>query len=255
MSRSPIVRRTGGFESLAVHLRSGAKTLRLIQTKGEKKMYLNDFSVRIPESNEAPGGYVEMRHGQTYTLKLRNSRNVRCDARVEIDGKHVGTWRVRTNSGITLERPAHDTGQFTFYKLGTPEASAAQLNGGDPNLGLVRVTFMPERERVYPTAWPKPWEPWPRPPWQPWPIPYRHQYDWSASTKSLAEMPMAGNYQSRSAGGTGLSGASGQQFVDAGHIDYDYSQQTVIHLRLVCKDDHGPRPLTSTSNPVPPRVW
>ena len=214
-------------------------------------MYLNDFSVRIPEGNEAPGGYVEMRHGQTYTLKLRNSRNVRCDARVEIDGKHVGTWRIRTNSGITLERPAHDTGQFTFYKLGTPEASAAQLNGGDPNLGLVRVTFMPEKVYRYPTAWPK----WPScPPYPPQtPLPFR-QYDWSASTKSLS-MPMAGSYQSRSAGGTGLSGASGQRFVDAGHIDYDYSQQTVIHLRLVCKDDHGPRPLTSASNPVPPRVW
>lgn len=216
-------------------------------------MYLNDFSVRVVEGTETPGGYVEMRHGQVYTLKLRNSRNVRCDARVEIGGKHVGTWRIRTNSGITLERPAHDTGQFTFYKLGTPEASAAQLNGGDLNLGLVRVTFTPEREKVYPTAWPEPL-PWT---WTRGPTPYP-QYDWSTSSaKGIAEgMPSAScGYQSRSAGGTGLSGASGQQFVDVGHIDYDYSQQTVIHLRLVCKDDHGPRPLTSTSTPVPPRVW
>jgi len=209
-------------------------------------MYLNDFSARIPEGNEASGGYVEMRHGQTYTLRLRNSRDARCDARVEVDGKHVGTWRIHAHSGITLERPAHDIGKFTFYKLGTTEADAAQLNGGDPNLGLVKVTFTPEKVRHYHSTQPV----------HPWSAPNTYL----SSTKGVrgsSPLMAACSYQAHSAGGTGLSGISGQQFTDAAHIDYDYSQQTTIHLRLVCKEnhDHEPRPLTSTSNPIPPRIW
>lgn len=231
-------------------------------------MYMNDFSVRIPEGCEVSGGYVELRHGQKYTLRLRNSRSVRCDAHVEVDGKHVGTWRIPAHGSFVLERPEHDTGRFTFYRLGTADAEAAQLDGSDPDLGLVKVTFTPERirERYGPGSptWPGPpvYPPYPRWPWDRPPEPRYRPASWeysktvgsdSTASKSLCASAMP----SASPGGTGLSGESDQRFGVANRIEYDYSQETTIHLRLVCKDDRrqGPRPLTSTSNPIPPRIW
>src|SRR3990167_10124375 len=102
--------------------------------------YWNNFSVRIPEGREN-GGYVEMEHGKQYSLVLRNDHGVPCDAKVDIDGKTVGTWRIYASGSIQLERPANDDGRFTFYRAGTPEAQQAQLPRGSNDLGLVRVTF------------------------------------------------------------------------------------------------------------------
>ncbi len=215
-------------------------------------MWLNQFSVRIPEGHEDSGGYVELPHNTPYTLVLRNNRNVRCDARVEVDGKHVGTGRIHANSIVRLERPVHDTGRFTFYKLDSPEAQQAQLNGGDPNLGLVKVTFTPDVFRSIPvvqTTYTGSWIPKsPRPTIPSPPI------EWQYRVSTMADGSVTCyNASSRSAGGSGLSGQSGQHFHDAAHINYDYSQQTVIHLRLVCKNG-GARPLTSFSTPIPPTV-
>jgi hypothetical protein len=109
-------------------------------------MYLNDYSVVIPEGSERPGGYVEMEHGKKYTLRLRNSNSTPCDAQVEIDGKHVGTWRLRPHWGFTLERPAHDDGCFTFYEVGTEAARKAGVDAYSADTGLVRVTFLPGKE-------------------------------------------------------------------------------------------------------------
>lgn len=230
-------------------------------------MFLNEFSVRIPDGHETSGGYVELRHGQTYRLRLRNSRGVRCDARVEIDGKHIGTWRIPAHESIVLERPEHDDGRFTFYKLGTADAEAAQLDRNDPNLGLVKVTFMPEREGRLWWWGQSTYEPYLR--WVPRPDPLcppsYPRYDWAEYSTTSAGgrrgikslQPSAFAMPSASAGGTGLSGESDQRFGNASRIEYDYSQQTTIHLRLVCKNEQreGPRPLTSTSNPIPPRIW
>jgi hypothetical protein len=224
-------------------------------------MYFNKFSVRVVGGDEVSSGYVEMVHGQVYKLCLRNNRRVRCDAKVEIDGKDVGTWRIPAREAVTLERPAHDTGQFTFYEIGTPEARKAHLNVFSDDLGLVRVTFSPEKVRrvnqltsIYEV----------------------HAYNtpqWSNTGAQFygAEMGMSaefggepivacaggGGTQSRAkslnAGGTGLSGKSNQQFGTVGPIKYDMEQQTTINLRLVAIKDE-PRPLTAHSNPVPPRI-
>jgi hypothetical protein len=202
-------------------------------------MYLNSFSVRIPEGQEIDGGYIELEHNTQYRLVLRNARPTRCDARVEIDGKHVGTWRIHAQESITLERPAHDTGRFTFYQIGTSEAEVAGLVPGEPNLGLIKVVFTPE---LVPLQAPAP-----------------------AIFRDLAGVEAAEGFGARSAksdvsgthapGGTGLSGHSQQQFVTVGVMDLDYSQQTVIHLRLVSKlNQNQPRPLTSFLTPVPPPI-
>lgn len=194
-------------------------------------MYLNNFSVRIPEGNEVSGGYVEMEHGKQYALVLRNSRPRRCDARVEVDGKHVGTWRIDSHSILALERPVHDDGRFTFYQVGTSEAGKAHLDPHDPNLGLIKVTFTPEREREELTA----------------------KAIYAGASAASAPSSYAGMPASRSAGGTGLSGHSGQRFQSVRELEYDYTQQTVIHLRLVSQSNE-PRPLTSFSSPIPPAI-
>lgn len=209
-------------------------------------MYANDYSVRVPEGNETPGGYVELEHNTQYTLVLRNNRDVRCDARVEVDGKPVGVFRINAHSNLRLERPAHDDGKFTFYKTGTKEASDADLDERDPNLGLIKVTFTPEQKgRSY-------WY------WTPMPTYNTHTIDWTYNDSSVTAESNA--YQTRnvcdsySPGGTGLSGKSDQNFVETSRLNYDYSQQTVIHLRLVARDAKRARPLTSYSTPVPPPV-
>ncbi len=209
-------------------------------------MLLNGFSVRIANGVEESSGYVSMRHGQVYQIQLRNNNSRRCDAQIEVDGKVVGVWRLNAYQSSQLEHPAHDEGKFTFYKLGTQEAQSAQLSASDPNLGLIKVTFTPEKE-VRPAT-------------------VSVGYSGTATYRGLGDtyssdvysMPkgidMSFTSQSRSSGGTGLSGHSNQQYGQAAEIEYDYSGQTVIHLRLVCKDDDGVRPLTQYSTPVPPRI-
>jgi hypothetical protein len=231
-------------------------------------MYLNQFSVRIPEGHEK-NGYVEMEHDTQYTLRLRNSRNVQCDARVEIDGKHIGTWRIYAGSSAAIEHPVHDDGRFTFYRAGSREAQQAGLHHGDPNLGLVKVTFTPEKHA-------RPLSPYPT-----WITDVTPNVEWRHGSLDNSFGVVAGassdfmcgesdeesntlggsGTQSRSAtpkgasaGGTGLSGKSYQQYGSAWAIEHDLSQQTVIHLRLVARNGDGPRPLTSFSTPVPPPV-
>jgi hypothetical protein len=218
-------------------------------------MYLNGYSVRIPEGVEKSGGYVEMKHGTQYKLRLRNSNRERCDVYVEIDGKHVGTWRLNPHQSVLIERPAHDTGRFTFYELATREARKAGLVDG-PELGLVKVVFTPEKavDYVFTTE---------RAGWRYLdPVPHWDNSSWEGcsyfiSTTDNTAMSSAGGTTScgHSPGGTGLSGESDQEFGWASSITHDFSRETTIHLRLVArKSKGGPRPLTSYSTPVPPRV-
>ena len=214
-------------------------------------MYLNNFSVRIPEGQELAGGYVEMEHGQQYRLVVRNSQSDRCDARIEVDGKHVGTWRIERHRSITLERPAHDAGRFTFYRVGTVEARQAGLAEGDPNLGLVRVVFTPERRREPAVVPDYLVDPFVTSSLRP------RRYDRFHGVRELTESAGEGvaSASGYSAGGTGLSGHSQQWFGQADEIEYDYSRQTVVHLRLVARGNTATvRSLTSFSTPVPPAV-
>jgi hypothetical protein len=217
--------------------------------------WLNNFSVVIPESSELAGGYAELQHAQQYSLRLRNSRSTACDAKIEIDGKDVGTFRVYPFASITIERPAHDQSRFTFYKVGSGEARQAQLNESDPNLGLVKVTFMPELAvKPLPTVYVS--QVGSAAPWKPTAT-WTSSVDYnnvtaSLSTDSFGDVAMAAMPQRR-AGGTGLSGHSNQNFNTVAPLNYDQSQMTTIFLRLVFKSE-SPKPLTSYSTQVPPRI-
>ncbi len=233
-------------------------------------MFLNQFSVRIVGGKEVAGGYVEMHHGRQYSLCLHNGYAGRADAHVEIDGKHVGTWRLPAGQSITLERPQHDAGRFTFYRVNSPEAVQAALDPCDPNLGLVKVTFTPELLRgarpLTPTCHPW-WYYYPgpaildttaAPTWHPV---YYTDMNAGVGLPACGTINATSTPQSQTvsaaytAGGTGLSGESGQQFGAAEWIEYDAARQTVIHLRLVeGAVAENPRPLTCYSTPVPPAV-
>ena len=188
-------------------------------------MQINNFEVTIHPGTETPEGYVELSHNTQYTLRLSNHWRVRCDAQVEIDGKPVGAWRIPARQAISLERPLHDTGRFTFYKLGTPEATQAQLQANE-KLGLIQVTFLPEKPQARPLA--------------------RLETEEETESEDFGAEDLC---ESVSAGGTGLSGESSQRFGMAGQIEHDVSQQTVISLRLVCRE---PRIVKGTAQPVQP---
>lgn len=230
-------------------------------------MKLNNFSVEIIGGVERDGGYVELAHGQQYSIRLTNDKICQCDAEIEVDGKSAGMFRIGYLGSVTIERPANDKGRFTFYKIGTPEAKAAQLVKND-NLGLVTVRFKPESPRPL-VSEPKPWRYYPyydwdywRPqsPYIPW-YPYRTWYNNqlvggyirndTANLCSLDAPSDTVNVSSR-AGGTGLSGKSLQDFYSVDSVNYNESDVVTIHLRLIASND-TPHPL-GVSTPVPPVV-
>jgi len=234
-------------------------------------MYLNSFSVRVPEGTEKESGYVELNHGKQYALLLRNGRNVRCDADVTIDGKPVGTFRIAANSSLSLERPPNEDKRFTFYKADTSEAKeSGQADIPSDSFGLIQVTFRVEKAELY--VWHGEWHssnPWR--PHNPWITTYGGSFSSevlrgdSAYTCTLSDTPVASQAEvssttdERSAGITGLSGHSDQEFVAVGPMDYDESYTTTISIRLVATEAQrgDPTPLKPVThhNPVPPTVY
>ena len=185
-------------------------------------MRLGNFAVEIRQGKELDSGYVAMKHNKKYTIRLCNYSHVRCDVIIEIDGKDIGGWRLSANGRLILERPSHDTGCFTFYKIGTSEAKKAEIVDSD-QLGLITVFFKPEKKKEF----------------------------------SPGTLRCNGPIRSRKAGGTGLSGKSDQKFQKVPPLEnYDEEGFVQINLRLICetKTDDEPRPLTPASNPVPPPV-
>ena len=213
-------------------------------------MRVANFSLLIPEGRERDSGHVEIAHGKVYTLRLMNHWQERaCDAEVVIDGKPVGTFRVDAGRSVTLERPAHDDGRFTFYEATSGEAQAAgagKVSVGER--GLVQVRFRPGK-------------------------PIRsHVLEGMVLCSDKGTRPRggvgcqsAGNdvsleclsaEQTVKAGVTGLSGQSGQRFVTVADLDYDPAHETTVTVRLVALPS-GPRELTaavSRANPVPSPV-
>lgn len=239
-------------------------------------MYLNGYSVRVVGGTEQNDGYVEMKHGQTYKIVLKNNHNARCDAQVVIDGKEVGIFRIGANSNFTLERPANEAKHFTFYEKGTSEANQARaynIDHGD--LGLIQVTFKPEKIKTFVKP-EKVWGTWNGSTTTPRGV-YRSSYtedeldldltprgmkstylgmdeDTICSTSSVTR-GVVSNSSQRQAGMTGLSGHSNQQFQNVANLDYDVSKFITISLRLVSvhNDIQEMKPITR-GNPVPPPV-
>ena len=187
-----------------------------ISTEG---LRLGNYELCVPQGVHSNSGHVSLEHNLHYSLLMKNHGYLNCDAAVSIDGASVGVWRIRGNTIIEIERPADDTGRFTFYRLGSSQAVQIGLAAND-DLGLVTVVFMPE----------KPPPPPPR----------------NSAGGGDAEVKF-----SPRRGGTGLAGESTQKFSLASPIDYDRPNFITINLRLVCVSDRGPRPLRRSSTAIP----
>jgi len=198
-------------------------------------MQLGNYTLTIVGGEERlinGATYVNIQHGKTYKLAIRNNDWKRCNAEVTVDGKRINTWRLNGNSGVQIEGEPDSngnvTGLFTFYRLGTSDASIAQIADNN-NTGLIQVVFTPEKPVLR---------------------------DGSPISKGISNEPVYRGATTRGAhaGGTGLSGQSNQQFGSAGHMPLDYNGQVTLSLRLMEFEpvNLGPRPLNAS--PVPPRL-
>jgi hypothetical protein len=209
--------------------RFDSRPLRSTNFKEKTIMKLNGFQITINGKSQ-DNGLVPMRHCERYKIGMHNSGELRCDARVEVDGKEIGTFRINGFDSASIERPPNDRGCFTFYKEGSSEAAESGISTGDEKNGLVSVTFMPEKRRIFhPTQ----------------------DFLGEGAMRSFG-----GGMKGMSSGGTGLSGHSSQNFSSVASLDYDNAKITTIHVRLFCVDEkNDPRPLRSLNETaIPERV-
>lgn len=178
-----------------------------------------DYSVIIQPGTEMGDGRVGTQHGVQYTIRMGNGHNTACDARVSIDGKEIGTFRIGGHGSVLLERPPESTGRFTFFRLGTEEGNAAGLVDSE-KAGLISVKFTPEVRREV----------------------YR-----GGGSGVMRGLSMGG--------GTGLTGHSNQGFVGVSALELNHAEAVVIHLRLVPAPENDIRPLLGISRetPIPSR--
>lgn len=251
-------------------------------------MYLNYFSVRIPEGYEDEQGYVHMKHNQIYKIMLRNNRHLDALAKVFVDGKEIGLYFVKNKSNLTIERPLNDDGKFTFYSITSNESKELELEQND-KLGLITVIFTPIKEKTSCETIFKILEIYKQPIiyqpiWYRQNIPYNYnetlpiwyyneninnlyhidnkiEFNCCTQTNNNQYNQCAGNGFKRRvrAGGTGLSGKSTQEFyehkIDENTV-YLYEEQTTIHLRLICSNQKGKkiRKLNGLSTLIPPAI-
>lgn len=220
---------------------------------------LNGFSVTIPESySETSEGHVGLRHGQNFKVRLHNGHrgpygSVPCDATIILNGKDVGTFRVKAGQTTIIERPANDTGKFTAYQEDSYEAASIGIDRNSNELGLIEVVFRPGSQKIR---------------WTPPAVfvtynsdnLYSHySYDGGPSTGQPTYLGISCCAKSCSfdepAGmGIGLSGHSNQNFHEVEDLDYN-EPATKIYLRLVKEsfERSGPRPLRSVYSTDVPR--
>ena len=165
-------------------------------------MRKENFGLKVIGGQELPSGLVIMEHKQVYSLRLSNfNETLKCDAIIHVDGKDVGRFRIEPFSIINIKRPVKDDGMFTFYRHGTDEANSVGLVGKDSE-GEIRVEFLPELNVESPAI------------------------------QFIESRPLS----PFCSGGTGISGVSGQKFINAERIDVDVSKAVTIVARLVCAD-------------------
>ena len=220
-----------------------------------KSMFLNGFSLSIPESQEETSdGYVVLKHNQNFSIRLHNGHkfNGSCkpaDAEVYVQGKHVGTFRVPYSQTVIIERSVDDTGKFTAYRNGTYEAQLAEIDAGDPNNGLIKVVWKPGYKCKPPIDYVNIIENTPNITWDNSVINSNHLYDSgtftnhaSFNTSSSARIGCQSNWSlttrncNLSGGGVGLSGHSDQSFSEVDSLVYDEAE-TTIFLRIAFRDE------------------
>jgi hypothetical protein len=209
-------------------------------------MYSGPYSLEIVNGKEDNRGYVKLKHGQKYKVKLTNNQGRRVDVDLKIDGKSVGLFRVGAWDSVTLERPVNDTGCFTFFKRGTKEYNEAhgQYVSSDYR-GLVQATFKPEKclSESSP-SWVSAVDPI---------VPTRRGISGQCigSSDFCFASPSSQNYtKGLTSGITGLEGYSDQTFTEVANLQYNLSEKVTLSVRLV-SEKYGVRPLRSAYVPSP----
>lgn len=88
-------------------------------------------------------------HNTEYKIILHNSNSTKANAKIFIDGKEIGFFRINENETLILERPLHISRKFTFYDLDSEEAKDSNLKDINPKfLGTIKVEL--ENELIMP---------------------------------------------------------------------------------------------------------
>ena len=120
--------------------------------------YYNDFGVEIvtmpnlysTESfTQNDAHYVVLPNDTAYAIRLINRHNVRTDAYVWVDGQSIGGFVLDPNSSETIRRPGQVDKQFVFFSEWSPESREAGVSPGNPDNGLIKVIFKPQRQIRY----------------------------------------------------------------------------------------------------------
>lgn len=108
-------------------------------------MRFEDYEVTIPQAVE-DHGYSILKDRQEYSIKITNYGRVRCNAKIQLDGKDIGTFRLEAGQSSNLEHPVQYQNRFVFCVEGTLKARIAGIGDVPPALlGLLKVTFLPEK--------------------------------------------------------------------------------------------------------------
>lgn len=201
--------------------------------KGFNMKYGN-YSLFIVGARETSEGYaaLKMKNGKApFKISMTNNSTQKTKAQVKIHGIDQGTWVLYPFQSITIDRPAHIQELFHAYAVGSEGGNAIGLQSGDPNNGLVSVTFKPELRTVC-----------------------RSSYGEASETLDSYHLPRGP--KSFGAAGVGTEGTSNQQFELTSDFETDPARIVTINLRIVeDKEVTKPRSLSSAvGNSVPPIV-
>lgn len=189
--------------------------------------------------------YASMPSHTTYRIKLINSSDVRADADISIDGQAVGTWRVRAQSEVTIERPEGVNRAFTLVDEGGGTARRTGARVGDDYNGLVSVVFKPAKRGTAS----------PRPARAVNVVSPRSAAPTTAAPSSLRSSgPMT---ESLSSGVTVLGRRSSQEFSQVPSLsrdEIDWNRVTEVDIRLVIRTVEWEPEYVPLSRGVPPRI-
>jgi hypothetical protein len=200
------------------------------------------FGLEIPEADRNEDQYSYLRHGQQFSVRLRNVHPTRCNATLKLNGEDVGTWRLQPWQVASIEHGVFNNKRFTFYREGTYEAKNQGLRSGREENGLVVAVFVPEdtEEVVLPDLGDV--DEFGYPGERHWDIPKGltpYTYSNSQRLTSRAHYLTSTNQ----AGVIGTSGYSAQDFGTAGWMPLDMNRRVEIAIRLLVQPE-----------PVKPRI-
>lgn len=175
--------------------------------------------------------YVALEHNAEYSLTLFNESPSRCDAEVSIDGRSIGTFRVKPYGSINIERPATRQQKFVFLQEDTGIAYRSGISSGKSTNGLVTVKFSPEypRHDMSKSVWAS--------------ASRQCNMSFGLDSGSLSNQMYScdsngfKDFNTLSSGATALGDHSSQTFESVSPLrEIDHSRKTTITFRLIAED-------------------